>query len=102
MAIQYPELHATTFKHKELLAEDTYAGCGECTEVVLVSDIAKWCDDAQTALCPKCGVDALVPFLKFRELATVSIGEVRKVWFGWPEGLKGKKINVKEGRVISP
>lgn len=37
------------------------AGCFYCCHVSLAAAVFEWVHDGQTALCPRCGVDALLP-----------------------------------------
>ena len=43
----------------ELLASQT-CGCFFCFRQFPASDIKKWIDGNQTALCPRCGIDAIL------------------------------------------
>ena len=46
-------------QRSELVAS-TVCGCFYCKETFVPSEIADWCDDGETALCPKCGVDSVL------------------------------------------
>lgn len=56
----YKELHRKTRLHKSKLYEDRVCGCFSCLEVFSVDSIEEWTDEGKTALCPKCGVDAVL------------------------------------------
>ena len=36
-------------------------GCFYCLQTFAPSEIIKWVDKGQTALCPKCGIDSVLP-----------------------------------------
>ena len=40
------------------------ATCYGCERVVLPSSVKNWTDGGQTAICPHCGVDSVLPFNK--------------------------------------
>lgn len=51
--------------HRERLLASDVAACFYCFEQFAPSAIHEWCDGEgqdQTALCPQCGVDAVVGF----------------------------------------
>ena len=41
--------------------QPAWANCGYCFEIFDPIEIKKWWDENQTAVCPKCGVDAVIP-----------------------------------------
>jgi hypothetical protein len=36
-------------------------GCFHCQAVFAAADVRAWVDDGQTALCPRCDIDAVLP-----------------------------------------
>lgn len=53
------------FKNKSELVESDYAGCYHCIRIFPSKDIKEWVDDDQTAICPLCLVDSVVPYSIF-------------------------------------
>ena len=51
-------IHAQRHR-SELLASKT-CGCFFCFQQFPATEITKWIDGNQTALCPRCGIDAIV------------------------------------------
>jgi hypothetical protein len=51
-------LHAN--KHRVELQRSTSCGCFFCFRLFGFDDITKWIDANQTALCPRCGIDAVL------------------------------------------
>lgn len=53
----YPDLS----RHNYNRARGTTCGCYYCLEIVNGTDITETCDNGLTAICPKCGIDSLLP-----------------------------------------
>lgn len=47
--------------HRPLIERSKQVGCFYCLRLFSPSEIKKWIDDDQTALCPHCGIDAVLP-----------------------------------------
>ncbi|MGH2519459.1 MAG: hypothetical protein ACRDF8_06640 [Chloroflexota bacterium] len=60
------------------LSEGKGASCYHCLRLFLVASITDWSDHGQTAHCPHCGVDAVVPRWVSRE----ELAELHAKWFG--------------------
>ena len=64
-------IHKHSSRHRELLARSERAGCFYCQRFFSPSEITEWVDghqvetgdtaDGVTALCPHCGIDAVLP-----------------------------------------
>ena len=56
--------HDHSSNHRAEVVDSTLCGCFYCCETFPSGDIEEWVDDVdgvgQTALCPKCGIDAVV------------------------------------------
>jgi len=57
---QLTELHKQTSYNKELLKEAQKGVCMYCKNVNDFDVIDEFIDDGQTALCPHCGIDAMM------------------------------------------
>ena len=67
----FESVHAFSSRNRELLARSERAGCFHCQALFDADEIKDWVDgrqvdtgsldDGETALCPKCGVDAVLP-----------------------------------------
>jgi hypothetical protein len=60
MSIQC-EAGDASFKNKKSLKENTVASCFCCCKSFKVESIKEWCDHGETALCPLCGIDSVLP-----------------------------------------
>ena len=56
-------LHDLSSNHQSLLRLVVYCGCFHCKTTFSVDEIKRWIDGQQTALCPKCGIDSVIPSL---------------------------------------
>lgn len=63
--------------NRQELGHYTMASCFHCCSVMTISSITDWCDDGQTAICPTCGVDAVLPGNCADEL----LNEMHAIWF---------------------
>lgn len=51
-----------SFKARPELEKALVCGCYYCTQIYSPQEIKEWVDNQQTAICPKCGIDAVVAF----------------------------------------
>ena len=49
-----------SFRNRSRIAAATFCGCFYCHSVFPGSEVRDWTDDQQTALCPRCGIDAVL------------------------------------------
>ena len=56
MSHEYKHSHL----HKEEIKRSTFCGCYCCCKIYHSNDIKEWCDNGNTAICPQCGVDAVI------------------------------------------
>ena len=54
--------HAASSRHRLQLEHAEKCGCFYCLKTFPVTEIEEWIDNDQTALCPKCGIDSVIPF----------------------------------------
>lgn len=64
-------IHRYSGHHRELLARSERAGCFYCRRLFDAAEVEEWVDGGQretgdtrdgvTALCPRCGIDAVLP-----------------------------------------
>jgi hypothetical protein len=48
-------------RNRSKIKDDTQCGCYQCLSVIPGREIREWTDNSKTAICPKCGVDSLIP-----------------------------------------
>lgn len=52
--------HQRSLRNREAMRKSNLAGCFYCLQVYPVEHIQAWTDGAQTAICPKCGIDSVL------------------------------------------
>lgn len=68
-----------SFRNRQLLEASEACACYSCLGRFDVAEIVQWVDDHQTAVCPRCGIDAVVPGQRYTDAELV---ELEKEWFG--------------------
>lgn len=83
-------IHKYSDHHRDLLARSDKAGCFYCKAIFAPSEIKHWIDAPQdsgdldsgvTALCPRCGIDAVLPSAAPISLTPELLAEMRRFWF---------------------
>lgn len=68
-AFELRELHQKSINHRDELHTQDRVGCFGCMEVFEAREIHSWTDQRQTALCPYCCMDMVVPCTDPSDLA---------------------------------
>jgi hypothetical protein len=84
-------IHRFSDRHHELLARSERAGCFYCQRMFEPRKITEWIDgpqlrsgettDGVTALCPHCGIDAVLPSAMPVPLTAELLAEMHSHWF---------------------
>lgn len=74
------ELHRLSSGHRERILGSKLVGCFCCTDTYKPAEIREWIDEGLTALCPKCGIDAVLP--ESVGLTEELLREMSAYWFG--------------------
>jgi Zn finger protein HypA/HybF involved in hydrogenase expression len=59
----------------------TLCGCYHCAEIYNPSEITEWTDNNQTAICPKCKVDAVIAQSESVDLSKDLLEKLQQYWF---------------------
>lgn len=54
-------LHKHSIYHRQQILASQVCGCFYCETMLVPSDIKEWTDNTLTAMCPKCGIDSVLP-----------------------------------------
>lgn len=73
------------FKNKQAIEESQTCGCYYCCETFSKEDITEWTDNKQTAICPKCSVDAVLPQSAGIPLDRETLKKLHDYWFTVPK-----------------
>ena len=58
---QLHEIHNYSSYHKKMIRNSSVCGCFYCCRTFEPVDIEEWVDGGQTAICPYCGIDSVIP-----------------------------------------
>lgn len=76
------EAHAFSANHQGQLTEEQKCGCFYCLRIFRSSEIGTWISDpGGTALCPYCGVDAVVGEGAGVPITREFLEKMKKAWF---------------------
>ena len=68
-------------KNKTNVEQSDACGCYSCTKIFKKEDIAEWTDNYQTAICPFCNVDCVIPDKCGIEINEQSLIALKQFWF---------------------
>jgi hypothetical protein len=76
------DAHAHTVRNRGDLEKSETAGCFYCCETFAPSEIMDWIDNDDCALCPRCGIDSVIPGASgFPVSDRLFLQEMNKFWF---------------------
>jgi hypothetical protein len=85
-------IQAYSSLHRHLFAESDFAVCFYCRSRFAPSEVQDWIDgkqvetgetdDGLTALCPRCGIDAVLPSAAPIRFDDALLEEMHAYWFG--------------------
>lgn len=58
------DAHLYSSRHRDEMLASRECGCYDCQRIFATDEIEDWADDNQTAICPYCGTDAVIPNIK--------------------------------------
>ena len=67
--------------HRHLLKRSAQCGCFYCLRLFSPSEIEAWTDHEQTALCPHCCIDAVLPDVPLYVLNAELMREMHEAFF---------------------
>ena len=73
------EAHKLSSLHRGDVEKSVVVGCFYCCQIFPPTEIEEWIDDDQTALCPHCGIDSVLPASAL--LTPEFLEEMHKWWF---------------------
>ena len=76
----------SSYKNKEILLKSTDCGCFSCVTIFPPSSIKRWIDNGETAMCPFCGVDAVLGDAT-ESVTLARLRELKEYWFGDTDAL---------------
>ena len=74
--------HEFCTDHRMELEKDSLCGCFFCLHIFHPREIEKWIDTKGTALCPYCGIDAVIGEYSGYPITENFLFEMQEYWFG--------------------
>jgi len=71
------DIHDQSVNNTKQLEENELCGCFFCIEVQKSKDVTEFCDGGKTGLCPRCGIDSLLPSVTDLDL----LANMNEQWF---------------------
>lgn len=75
------EAHKHSSNHAGLVKASESCGCFYCLTVFKPAEIKEWTDRGQTAICPHCGIDSVLPDKAGVPLTDEFLKEMERAWF---------------------
>ena len=76
-----------SIRNREQIESAETVGCFFCLETFKGSEVTEFCDNGKTGICPKCGVDSLLP----NEDSIDKLSALCEKWFTAPSSLSGSE-----------
>jgi hypothetical protein len=73
--------HKYCQSNRELVLKSETCGCFHCLSIMPAKSVAAWRESDQTALCPKCGEDTLIPLTSGFPVTVTFLKQMRRKWF---------------------
>ncbi len=73
--------HSRSMGHRKEILRSTLCGCFHCTKRFAPSEVSEWVDNGATALCPHCGVDAVIGDASGYPVTPEFLSSMRREWF---------------------
>lgn len=73
--------HKLSSHHREQLSGSRQCGCFYCLRIFDPKEIVDWCDNEQTAICPYCHIDSIIPDSEACPISKEFLQQMREYWF---------------------
>lgn len=73
--------HAHCTGNRGALGRSAQCGCFFCLEVFAPVEIVEWIDEDTTALCPRCGIDSVIPSSAGSPMTREFLEQMHRHWF---------------------
>jgi len=78
-------VHKRCSHHREAVLSSELCGCFSCGQRIRPVRFLSWTDNKQTAFCPYCGIDAVLPDNDPAFVLNAELLEAMRVrWFNYP------------------
>ena len=73
--------HKASSYHRLARSQSDLCGCFYCEATFRPEEIRQYTDRAQTALCPRCSIDSVIPSASGYALTPQFLSAMEKYWF---------------------
>ena len=77
----YKKLHTYSVHNKKMVEESENCHCYYCQSTVDSGSVESYADDGETALCPRCGINALIPDSVDEKIDANVLHDMHEYWF---------------------
>lgn len=97
-SVWYEDLHSLSSNHRPELVKAGTGGCFYCESTFRTDEIREWIDKEQTALCPRCGIDSVLPFYISHDpdLFAEDLALMHDYWFERYEPMKKPDLGIRQ------
>ncbi len=67
--------------NERALSNSDMAGCYYCKNIYPSNEVTDFLETERTALCPRCGIDSVIPSNSPIKLSPKNLSELNKYWF---------------------
>jgi hypothetical protein len=75
------EAHRFSSGHREAIAASDLCGCFHCLATFEPSEIRRWLESEDAALCPRCGIDSVLPDTAGFPISPEFLAQMQFHWF---------------------
>jgi hypothetical protein len=86
--LPYVNAHRKSSNHRAEIKASIMCGCFYCLAIFISSDIIKWIDIGTTAICPHCGIDAVIGSESGFPITKEFLNQMKIYWFSATVNLK--------------
>ncbi|MBQ8293293.1 MAG: hypothetical protein IJX78_05790 [Bacilli bacterium] len=79
--LKLEKIHAYCTNNKELIGRSDKCYCFHCKKIIDSNEITRYLTEEDTALCPYCGIDAVIPDCIDEEINEELINDMNNYWF---------------------
>jgi len=77
----YQEAHKHSMHNRAEIMQSEQCGCFYCLRMFTPVEIEEWVDEGQTALCPYCGIDAVLGSASGFTISEDFLSQMRERYF---------------------
>lgn len=81
LILKLEKIHDYSSKNKDLIEKSDKCYCFSCKKVMNSNEVTRYLAIENTALCPYCGIDAIIPDYIDEEINNELIEHMNKYWF---------------------